>query len=463
MRGKNIIWLGLIAIMVLMPLSNVGFTESVATMYVDPALSTGAVPPDTFDVNIKITSIDLLYAWQVGMKYPPAQTMMSVITVVPGDFWTEDIVFNVDTFDGTLWVGSSLAGNIDGISGEGTLATVTFALLEAGEATLDLHDGRVTLYEMDGDMEREDVDTVDGYWLGPTADLHNVPTAKANGLNQKNWRVGDTRKLKAIGENTGYAPLWMRGKFTTVRDDAATFVLYSGQHFITETTQRTEYLYVNEFFPLYGGWALFGSSPYLDAIEDGSYVSGTAHCQLSDGFGFDDVSLGPFDKIVNVELEGYTQADSTDMDYDVLVWDSMAWLGSLWGNPTYEWKSPRWVGADTVSDIAPQTKTLAGLNGFEVLLHAYYPLTYGNLDAMRLKVTIETGGIYNDPYDSYLLVQPGETRNMAHATWDLESVDGGHTYLTTVEIEYQYYTPDPRFPQTQQTGSSVVTFSWQVP
>jgi hypothetical protein len=178
-------------------------------------------------------------------------------------------------------------------------------------------------------------------------------------------------------------------------------------------TYITQYLYVNEHIDNSGDWTNVGTSPYLDAEGDGSYIRGTEYCQLSDIFGFDDITLGPYDKITEVRLEGYTKADSSDIDYDMYVWDTFTWLGSLWGETSWSWKSPRWI-TDRVDQIVPSTKTQDGLNAFQVLAHYYTPdgspLGNADLDALRLVVNIERIEV-PEPFDK-VEVYPTWTRTL---------------------------------------------------
>jgi hypothetical protein len=166
------------------------------------------------------------------------------------------------------------------------------------------------------------------------------------------------------------------------------------------------------------------------------------------------------DSITEVRLQGYTRSASLDIDFDMYVWDSFAWLGSLWGNAAFEWHVPRWTN-DAVSTVDPSTRTEAGLNAFSVLAHYYTPdgspMGDADLDCLKLIVTIQTGGQVPVPSPAYEL-GVGETMTPAPAVWYLLPGDVGKWY-TTVEMQY-LYNYDPRFPAVWLSGSTTFTYEW---
>jgi len=95
----------------------------------------------TFTLNVEVTDIKDLYAWQILLVYDPQKLI--VLKVEPGGFLgsvsitelgvTNDIydVFMNANFPGSgiLLIGGSLIGNIKGKDGGGLLAKVTFGYL----------------------------------------------------------------------------------------------------------------------------------------------------------------------------------------------------------------------------------------------------------------------------------------------------------------------------------------------
>jgi hypothetical protein len=420
-----------------------------------------------------VTDVVDLKSWQFEMSFAKYMSEIAVVDVIEGDFLMIGgetyMAKNVDPFHGEVKVGATILGvGVSGVSGSGWLATIIFTVLEAGECPLALHD-TILLDSTGTPMEHT---AIGGYYLGPTADLGLVPNIyprpKGGGHAQKEWmstrrsQVGTGREFLAEVVNTGYAPLDVRAKFTSVNAlTGTTVVFYSGQQFMSEITYQTIELYVNEHVELPGDWINTGTSPYLDAAGDGSYITGTDYCQLSDIFGFQDVTLGPMDSITEVRLEGYTRSAALDIDFDMYVWDSFAWLGSLWGNAAWEWHNPRWTN-DAVSTVDPSTRTEAGLNAFSVLAHYYTPdgspMGDADLDCLRLRVTIRTGGQIPVEPPVYQGLEPGETITLQAAIWYLLPAEVGKWY-TTVEIQY-LYNYDPRFPLVWLSGRTTFTYEW---
>jgi hypothetical protein len=478
-RGKNILWIGLIAILLSMTFVDIGHAQS-PTIYLDPVLSTGYLPGDTFDVNVRIKDADSVYAWEFSVQFPGRQGMLDVVTVIEGDFLasaagTEGtyLASYRNPFEGIVSASCTLKGDYDGASGDGILATIRFSVLEAGETPLTLYGTKLWGHYM-GDTETWPIEHafVSGYYLGPTADM----------TSRKGWwwwwwwwfyqrrmfMPGTTGEFKNEIKNTcnasvyTNAPLYVRAKYTFTRTDGTTYSMYGGQNFMSETTYSDVELYANEITEgVFGDWAKYGTSPYLNAI-DGSYIEGNAYCQLSDIFGFQDVSLTSNQKIVSVKLQGYTKAESLDNDFDVYVWDSFAWIGSLWGETSWGWKDPRWV-TTTVSDTVPSTLTQDGLNAFQILLHYYTPdgspLGNADVDALKLVVTIQTGGLLGSAYIG--IVNVGEKLNLPSAMWTFVDADIGK-WTVTVSCEYMYNEPKTGIPQVWHTGKTVWTYTMWV-
>lgn len=463
-RGKTLTWLALVTLLLFAPAINLGAGQEITLIWIDPPLVTELLPGDSFEIAIWINNAYNVYAWEIQLSFAPRAEILSIVDVIEGDFLMLGgetfFVKYEDPFRGLLKVGNTLIGDVPGVDGDGILCFVRFLIVEAGECALDLHD-TVIIDPQDILLSHE---VEDGYYLGPTADLYNVPGSNSTIVGKRRWKVGDTKKFKAIAVNTGYAPLYVRAKYTTVRDDGAVFTLYSGQHLYTTQPRETEYYYVNSFTPIWTDWNTTGSSPYLEAIEDGSYITGTEYCQLIGLFDFEDITLAPGDIIKSVTLEGYTRSDHIDIDMDVYVfigWSYAGWAGSLWGGDTWSWHTVRWVTAVT-SERIPALLTEDGFNDFRVVIHYWTPtgepLGDAQIDALRLKV--EFTGLAGDP--AYCRVDPGETVKInPDAVWDLYSFDVA-SYVTTVTIEYKYFEPDPRFIQVWQTGPTVITYSWSV-
>jgi len=461
------LWLTLIALLMGVAVPNLGVAQSSTTISVDPSLVTGLLPGDSFDVDIYITDADAVHAWEVKLAYAPYMDVMVVTDIIEGDFLEEGGMTTfakyVDHFYGFAMFGATGDADHYGVWGEGILATVVFSILEAGECDLNLYDTIL----LNRNKEELPHSVVDGYYLGPTADLRKLlGTARGR---KAPWTAPASIDMKAQVENTGYTDIYARLKFSSVHESGKTITLYSGQHLWTSKPREPEYLYVNEYNEwLEWDWDFYGTSPYLDATDDGSYIESSTYDALSSLYGFEDLTLNVGDVIGRVVLEGYTQYpggadDNMDMDMLGGIGAGFPWLGSLWGTADYGWHEPRWIG-DCLSDIFPAllgTDT-TNINNFEAIATYWTAdkLSHGpmRLDALRLKV--EFTGIEGLPTWEHIPVGAPPT-DLPPAVWDLYDFDAGD-WDTTVTCEYRYNYPDPRFLQVWQTAKTIETFSWSV-
>jgi len=468
------LWLMLVVLMLGSPLAGVRAQEPMATISIDPPFIYGLYPGDTFDINLVITDASNVYAWQTVVNFAWYMSTIAVVTVVEGGFMKTggDTFMSIrnDPFHGFVGVGVTLTEpDVGGVSGPGTLATITFTVLEAGECPLEFTETKL----LDPTGLEMPHTTVGGYYLGSTADL--IPPAipprpHGGGHAQREWRAtvrhkpGDALLFTGDVVNTGYTNLDVRLKYTSVREsDGKKYVFYNGQAFQSVITYRTEYYYVDQVTYPFGpsDWTEIGTAPYLDAPDDGNYVQGTTMDHLTGAFGFQNITgLGPLDKIFEVRLEGYTRSASLDIDFDAYD-TSFRWFGSLWGTASYAWQNPRWT-TDAVSTVYSGIKTVSNFNKFRMLF-AYYtpdgsPMGNADLDCVRLKVTIETGGLIPVTPKVYMDLAPGDIITPAAATWLLTTNDYGH-WFTTIEAQY-LMNYDARFPQVWLYGLTTFTYEW---
>jgi hypothetical protein len=438
-----------------MPAVNV--RAQTTTIYVDPPLTTGLLPGDTFAVSIMVQDVVDLKSWQFEMSFAKYMSEIAVVDVIEGDFLMIGgetyLAKNVDPFHGELRVGCTiLGGGVSGVSGSGWLATVIFTILEAGKCALDLHD-TILLDSTGAFIEHT---AVDGMYIGPTADVRKLlGTALTR---QDPFRAPHTVSMKAQIENTGYTPLDVRMRFTSVHQGTgAAYTVYSGQHLYTTHPRSVEYYYVDGFTPVFTDWTQVGTGPYLNAVGDGNYIEGLNDCELIGVFDFADITLNPGDLIGQVTIEGYTQAASDAVDYDLYSSDFGNWYGSLWGTGNAGWHVPRWE-LRPVSTIDPSVFSQAGFNAFQIIVHCYgADNQWTRLDALRLRVQFT--GI--DPITPPVYTLDGnDLMNLPPALFDVYAIDAG-TWITSVTLEY-LYNYDPRFPQVWIFGDTIATFTWSV-
>lgn len=98
----------------------------------------------TFTVNVTITNVNDLYVWQAGMTFNA--TILEAVNFTEGPFLQDsgDTLWVDGTINNTAGIihyhACTLTGNVTGVSGNGTLGTVTFKVKNYGNSTLQLTD-----------------------------------------------------------------------------------------------------------------------------------------------------------------------------------------------------------------------------------------------------------------------------------------------------------------------------------
>jgi len=99
---------------------------------------------ETFNVNVTISDVVNLYSWQAGLTFNP--NVLEAFSFREGPFLRQGstTIFINGTIDNTAGVityfACSLTGNALGVSGNGTLGTITFKVKYYGNSTLHLLD-----------------------------------------------------------------------------------------------------------------------------------------------------------------------------------------------------------------------------------------------------------------------------------------------------------------------------------
>jgi len=99
-----------------------------------------------FDVNIKVTNVEKLHNWTLTLKWVPS--LLDAISVTEGTLLksggtTQFPSPKIDQAGGTLQMNQTLSDPLAEVSGNGTLATVTFLVQEKGFGSLDLVDAKL--------------------------------------------------------------------------------------------------------------------------------------------------------------------------------------------------------------------------------------------------------------------------------------------------------------------------------
>lgn len=113
-------------------------------VYVAPSTITVEVG-QTFFVSIRVSDVVDLYGWEFKLKWSPS--VLDALSFKEGDFLKSggDTFFwpTINNTEGYVFADCTLMGNIPGVSGSGTLATIEFKAENTGEAILDLQDTKL--------------------------------------------------------------------------------------------------------------------------------------------------------------------------------------------------------------------------------------------------------------------------------------------------------------------------------
>lgn len=103
--------------------------------------SISAVVGQNFDVNITITDVSNLYGWEFRLSWNA--NLLNLTSVTEGPFLKSSnrtfFSSNFNSTSGVMVVDCTLMGNVPGVSGTGTLSTITFHVENAGQGQLSLY------------------------------------------------------------------------------------------------------------------------------------------------------------------------------------------------------------------------------------------------------------------------------------------------------------------------------------
>ena len=105
-------------------------------LYLEPA-NLSLTPFQDFTVELRATSITNLKGYSVTLSYDP--TLISLQEVTEGPFFSTkgETFFYSKEDNGTILIDCALLGKSLSVSGEGTLATLSFTCLKAGSTSIE--------------------------------------------------------------------------------------------------------------------------------------------------------------------------------------------------------------------------------------------------------------------------------------------------------------------------------------
>jgi hypothetical protein len=118
-------------------------SPTITTVSVDPE-SVTAETGQIFSLNVNVTNVtdpSGLYGWQFELNW--TASILSVSSIVEGPFLKSGgstfFYYTVTDAEGHMIADCTLEGPIEGVTGSGVLATITFSVGAAGQSALDLY------------------------------------------------------------------------------------------------------------------------------------------------------------------------------------------------------------------------------------------------------------------------------------------------------------------------------------
>jgi hypothetical protein len=112
-------------------------SQKSGVLYLDPAnlsISTG----EDFAVELKVGAIDDLKGYSVSLNYD--KTLVAPKEITEGTFFSSSgetfFYQNINSEEGTILIDCAILGRGKSVSGEGTLASISFTCLKAGSAPI---------------------------------------------------------------------------------------------------------------------------------------------------------------------------------------------------------------------------------------------------------------------------------------------------------------------------------------
>lgn len=123
------------------PTVEVASGSPTTAIFVNPPTSTAEVG-QTFSINTTIFDVVDLYGWEFRLRWN--STLLDVVDVTEGNFLKQGgntfFAKKINNTEGYVLVDCTLLGDVPGVNGSGTLATVKFYPKNQGESILDLYD-----------------------------------------------------------------------------------------------------------------------------------------------------------------------------------------------------------------------------------------------------------------------------------------------------------------------------------
>jgi hypothetical protein len=187
------------------------FKYPLPVLYIEPSsiMDAGLGSGSNFTINIKISKIADLYAWNLMLYWNPA--ILEVKNVTEGPFLKSEgtTVFSppeIDQTGGNLNANCSLVGLVSGVGGAGIIANITFQVKTKGQTRISLTLSRPPLPDLDKSVL---VDTKENPIRHATANgvfsnlLRNIAVTKIE-ISSPAVKVGDSITVNVTVKNEGF-------------------------------------------------------------------------------------------------------------------------------------------------------------------------------------------------------------------------------------------------------------------
>lgn len=169
-----------------------------ATVSVFPS-SVTAVVDQNFGINITVSGVSDLYGWEFRLSWNAS--LLNEVGIVEGPFLRNggNTFFSYNNENATVGhvvVDCALLGGVQGVSGSGTLATISFSVKDVGECPLDLHD-LILLNSFEQPISCQDTDGYGHFTLGHDVAVVNVTFSPITVLQ------GEIVNINVTAENQG--------------------------------------------------------------------------------------------------------------------------------------------------------------------------------------------------------------------------------------------------------------------
>jgi hypothetical protein len=342
--------------------------------------------------------------WAAGftIKFAPYVQTLVASDIQEGDFLSQggyNTYFTkiINSFKGEVKIGVTrlvtMGLPIAGASGDGTLATMKFTVVDGGSSGLDIIDE--ALIDSNGHGIKHNV--WNGYYEGVTGNLIGIELAGG-----RNYHVGESIEFDSKAVNKGDVPICVRTRFELERlDDGRRVNLYSGQTYFgggLGEEPPTMYLYCNSYSPWLESWNNPGAS--LFGPPDGNVAWSTTASALTSMYMFENCDL-PYDgaEVLNVDIQGYTRQDDTYNDFDPYFWCppppalDFSWGDSMGGTTYWAWTGGRYYAGgpyDMPEYYAQGPWTENAINNIEILVHHYGHSNLMEIDSLRLRLQLSS-------------------------------------------------------------------------